>query len=655
MDKTEATWVSGDEKHFGQDVNRFFWAVTMISLIGWVCFRVGESYFENIQFQGWYNLLVPLAVVCILMLHVRSDPALRAISLKYSDVFKKHADDKVTAAQKDMSFSQKHNNLNQIPVIRQLSRWIYTNGIIFTIVLSLIFINAWLIRVDNLNVLPLQNDEFLSDSAVKYILGGQFKFSDLQYGADANQSEEFYSRAMPYSLGAALTVKILGGDYMSYFNIRFFSVICGFLTLVVFYFLLRKHFSRSTLVFSLLALSTFHLFVYYSRVARMYALHVLLFFIMVLIFDSLFSKIVHDKLMRYIGIRETIKYYTSFIKQNALLFALFVIIFVIDINVHYTGIFILPIIYCYALIHVPNHRQLFYPVSLVIGAIVVFLGLFLSGVHFVGDWYLNFKGEVYWRWFDQNFQYLKGGYFTVLVFLFPLFFIRQAPAFIKLSYVAFFSVLPLYIFLFNGNKFSDPRYLMYLYPFFIVTVVYSLSLIASMIFHTTRYQRFVFVSSLLIMFALIVTPFRVNGLCLDNALMSCPISDNSRIFSVDRWNYNHDEYYQIIKSSIDSDTVIASRSIYDFYIEKYGLTNPLMRLSEPSKKYVYKWSKFSISQLANKDVVLIDYPQIAYYKNYNLPYDHIYNYLMNKRKNKTELYRSADNKVVVYRFDKKAQ
>jgi hypothetical protein len=134
--------------------------------------------------------------------------------------------------------------------------------------------------------------------------------------------------------------------------------------------------------------------------------------------------------------------------------------------------------------------------------------------------------------------------------------------------------------------------------------------------------------------------------------MSCPISDNSRIFSIDRWNYNHDEYFQIIKDSATPDTAIASRSIYDFYIEKYGLTNPLMRLSKPTKEYVRDWSEFSISELSKKDVILIDYPQIVYYESLNAPYDQIYDHLLNWRKNKIVLYRSSDNKVVVYKFDK---
>jgi hypothetical protein len=160
---------------------------------------------------------------------------------------------------------------------------------------------------------------------------------------------------------------------------------------------------------------------------------------------------------------------------------------------------------------------------------------------------------------------------------------------------------------------------------------------------------------MLLMFVVFILPLQVNGVCYENTLFVCPISDRTKIFTVDRWNYNHDEYFQIVKDNATPETIIASRSIYDFYIEKYELhNNTLMRLSEPTKQYVRDWSKFSISDLSEKDVILIDYPQIVYYENLNSPYDHIYDYLLNQRKNKTVLYRSSDNKVVVYQFKKES-
>jgi hypothetical protein len=605
--------------------------------------------------QDWYNILLVVPVIGFFFLNFFGDSTLDRLAKKFEPVFKEKEREQLEMNERASDFPGRFKRLSKIMVLRSMASWIYKNGWVFCILLILVLLNGYLIRVNNLNILPLQNDEFLTHNAVKYIVQGNFSLTDLKYGADDNQSDEFYSRALPYSLGAAIITKMFGGDYYSYFNLRYFSVICGFLTLIVFYFLLRKHLPRPVIIFTIFGLSTYYLLVYYSRVARMYAFHILLFFLMIFIFDWLFSKIKKDRITEHLGLRGTARYFWNFFKKNFIGILLFVAVLAVDLKSHYTAIFVLPIIFFYSLLNLRSHRQLFYPILLVIVALLVFAGLFLFGYHFIGDWYFNTEGEHYWKFLDYNFAFLKGGYLSILIFLFPLLFFKYIPSLIKLSYAAFFSIVPMYVFLFNGITFHDPRYLMFLYPFFVITVIYSLHLIVKMVLINIkgRFADLLYAIVGIFLFIMVVSPFVIGGVCVDNRLFSCPISSQSKIFNVDRWNYNHDAYFQIIKNNLTDDTLIISRSIYDFYLKKYNITNDTFLINTTTKEYMHGPNfYYFVSELEKEDIVFIVYPYLAYSPNTTEPYDKVYDYLINKRNDKKVLYQSSDNKVIVYQLDK---
>src|SRR3989339_546242 len=162
-------------------------------------------------------------------------------------------------------------------------KWMYREGWWYSFVLALILLNSFMISIDNLDLLPLQNDEFLTYNAVNYIINGDFKMIDFQYGADSSKSQLFYSRSLPFSLGVAFFVKILGGDSLNYFNLRFFSVFCWVLTLIVFYLILKIFLTKIPLLFLLFSFSLFYLNIYYSRVSRMYSLFLFIFFVLILL------------------------------------------------------------------------------------------------------------------------------------------------------------------------------------------------------------------------------------------------------------------------------------------------------------------------------------------------------------------------------------
>ncbi|MFA6512071.1 MAG: hypothetical protein WCV86_03050 [Patescibacteria group bacterium] len=635
--------------------NVVMWFIVIAATIFWVSFKVGGYYTSTLFFLDWYNLILLVPIGGALLLNHVKDPTVVDWSAQAEKISQKKESEVAAQKKRGQSFNRSWPRLTTIPILGGLMRWGYKEGIVFSVIFLFILVNAFFIRVNNVDILPLQNDEFLSQIAVQYILDHGISMSDLQYGADSSASEDFYSRALPYSLGAALTTRLLGGDYMSYYNLRLFSVIAGILFLFVFYLLVRRYFSKTLQLLSLFSLSSFYLFVYYSRVARMYSLHLFLFFLSVLLFVWLFSKIESDVMTSYVDLKTTIRYFIHFIKKNYLAFGGLLFVWFIDIQTHYTGILFLPIILLYFIFHLKRHRQLFYPIVLIISGIASLFILYFMGVSFIGSWYGNMKGDVYWRFLDYTFSYLSGGYLTVPLFLFPLFFYKKVPSLIKLSYAAFFSVVPLYVFVFNGSLFGDPRYMIFIYPFYILTIVYSLYVLVSMIaqhISVPQIRTLSFGVLLSALFVLLITPLAVFGVCQSNAALSCPISHTSRIFNLDRWNYNHDAYFKIIKENLTTNSVILSRSIYDFYIAKYDITAPIMRLSDPTKDYVNKGVKFTIPELEEKDLIFIDYPHLAYYANLTDSYNGIYHYLLNHRDDKQLLYQSGDGKVFVYRYSK---
>lgn len=619
--------------------NKILWLLVAASFVTRLSFNITSDN-KNGQLILLYNLAIIIPVIGIALLHWLKDPALRYLYNKFNKLFpEKNPQSRVNVLSENKK--EKTGRLNK-------------KNLIFIILLSLVFVNAWLLLSVNLGVLPLQNDEFLTVNAVEYIADGNFQLEDLKYGADYKLSDEFYSRALPYSLGAALTVKLLGGDYTNYANLRMFSVVSVFLALVVFYFLLRRYFTKITLLFTLYGLSIFYLFICHARIARMYAFHLLLFFLMVLLVDRMFSWIQKERIERRQSLGESARYYLVFVKKNIFYILLFFIVLGVDLKTHIHGIFIVPVIYVYSLMLLKNHRQLFYPFVFMSGVLVLFLALFFSGNHFVGDWYLNTQGKVYWKFIEFNFANLKGGYLAMPIFLFPLFFYRLLPSIIKLSYAAFFTIVPMYVFFFNGSVFHDPRYMIFIYPFFIITVIYSLYLISSLIFSwvNNKLRPWLVTGLFFLLFILIISPVKVSGVCSESFLLTCPENHHTRIFSLDRWNYNHDEYFQIIKENITRETVIVSRSIYDFYLEKYELENEIMRLAEGDKNYFKKSQAYTITDLESKDIIFIVYSQLSYSANATASLDPIYIYLYKERRDKEVLYHTENNKVMVFHLNK---
>ncbi|HLD54992.1 MAG TPA: hypothetical protein VJB35_01905 [Candidatus Nanoarchaeia archaeon] len=525
-------------------------------------------------------------------------------------------------------------------------KWMYREGWWYSFVLALILLNSFMISIDNLDLLPLQNDEFLTYNAVNYIINGDFKMIDFQYGADSSKSQLFYSRSLPFSLGVAFFVKILGGDSLNYFNLRFFSVFCWVLTLIVFYLILKIFLTKIPLLFLLFSFSLFYLNIYYSRVSRMYSLFLFIFFVLILLGLKIFSKLKEEK--KFPSIKRSLLIQKEFFISNFREITLFLIIFFIGIKVHYHTFFVLIIFYFYLVFNIKKYKWLFYPLIL-----FLIIGLFLIGFHLfiyplIGVWYFNSRGIIYPQFLEYNYKYLAGGIGTIMLFFIPLFQLKKSPNLIKFSYIVLFSIVPLYLFLFNGIQFHEPRYMMFIYPFYLIIIVYSIYLISKLFTEKNKFKTILFLFSLFILF---ITPFTIFGICGNNLLVSCPISHESKIFNLDRWNYDYDEIYQKIKENLEDDTIIVGRTIHEFYLEKYSIDNDVYPLIENIDYPKDSFTEYSKEDLEKKDLIFVEYPELIYVQREE-SFDEIYNYLDN-REDKKLIYESEDKKTLVYSISKK--
>lgn len=147
----------------------------------------------------------------------------------------------------------------------------------------------------------------------------------------------------------------------------------------------------------------------------------------------------------------------------------------------------------------------------------------------------------------------------------------------------------------------------------------------------------------ILLFTLIISNIQIAGLCYESSLTDCPISHESRVFSIDRWNYNYDEIYSIINNNIQPDDILVGRVLYPYYLDKYNIKNDNYVLTNRTK--------IPISKIQENDVIFVIHPQLVYH-NYEIKTNqHIYVYLYNN-KQKSLIYRSEDRKTVIYKIEK---
>jgi len=131
--------------------------------------------------------------------------------------------------------------------------------------LAAILLFAFFIRIYALGNAPFWIDESISSIASTSIL---------EKGLPIFDSGAMYNRALVFHYIQAFFLNFGSTDFMA----RFFSVICGLLTVFLAY-KIGKEYSKSGGLISALFMAVFYLEVFYSRQARFYQLFQLMFFL----------------------------------------------------------------------------------------------------------------------------------------------------------------------------------------------------------------------------------------------------------------------------------------------------------------------------------------------------------------------------------------
>jgi len=489
-----------------------------------------------------------------------------------NDIEKETKDEYSEEKNREQNFAKNHPKMNKIPALNHILKWMHKIGWLYSFILIIIITNGFFISFVNLDILPLQNDEFLTTSAVKSILSGELVLSDFLHGSDSSLSTKWYSRAWPYSLCTAFFVKILGSSYpYSYFSLRIFSVIAGTMTLILFFYLMRHmKVNKTVCLFSTYSFSVFFIFVYYSRVARMYCLLLPLFFVVCFLLFKLLNKIIKSKASLF-----------SDIKTNFLSILLILIVIIVSLIIHKNILTVFIPLYILLIYYSRTYKKLKLPVTICNLCLSAVLLLLILGYKLIGMWYFNVEHEIYSKFLVYCYTYLAGKEITLIIFaslLFSVLLLKKTklnPS-LKIAYFIFLSILPHFIFLANGKMFHDPRYILFLYPLYIFISVYTLFYLSRILFPKNKYAcLFAFTG----MFILIITNIQITNICFDSPITDCPITHESRIFSTDRWSYNHDETYSFIKENMKDGGILVGRTLYGYYLDKYELRNEISLLN----------------------------------------------------------------------------
>ena len=168
------------------------------------------------------------------------------------------------------NFPKRFPALNILPVIRNIFRWMYAQGWVYTIALVLIISIGFSLRIYRLDSRNIYGDEF---QTVSVAAGNYFSGTFNQWDWQKQELNKItYKRAWPHTWLIAQTYRIFG---ISEWSSRLVSVIFGTL-LILFSYIVAKGLFRckdTALLFSaLISLDT--LFIEWSRFARMYILFI---------------------------------------------------------------------------------------------------------------------------------------------------------------------------------------------------------------------------------------------------------------------------------------------------------------------------------------------------------------------------------------------
>jgi len=414
------------------------------------------------------------------------------------------------------------------------------------ILLIIILLFAFFLRIYALGNAPFWIDESISSIASENIL---------EKGLPVFDSGMLYGRAIVFHYIQAFFMIFGSIDFMA----RFFSVICGLLT-VFLAFKIGKEYSKSGGLISALFMAVFYLEVFYSRQARFYQLFQLMFFLsLYLLYKS---------------------------KENPRLIYFALISFFIAVDTHVAGLVLIPFFILHILIY---NKQKYLSFVTLIPLIRHFIGLFKvstsstsSAVNYVSK-YISYL---------TNIKYL-------FIFLVP----GIIWSFIKKKRLTFLLVVPSIILLF-GVFFVKYFALRYAYFFVFPLVLYS-SLLISFLYE--RYGKLMLISVfiLLIFPSNLIFPYTYVNVVL-------PIDKNYYDTSAPEINYK-DISEDVLIDLKDNTLVTMFSSGVEWYIKKPDYVFPfsMTGIGNDTISYnnldVYSGAKITTTKPSGKFYFITDY------------------------------------------------
>ena len=431
---------------------------------------------------------------------------------------------------------------------------------------------------------------------------------------------------MPFSLGTAF-FSFFVGDY-SPFSLRLFSVFVGTLTIILFYIFLK--FFRVNKIIRLLstyAFSVFYLFVYYSRVSRMYSLLVFVFILSLILFLKIIERIKYSPNSLIFDI-----------KKNFLIILSFVALSIIGLKIHLNFLFFFIIaffIIVYEQIFFKKLRSISYILTTLL--IISILLEYFNIISLIPSWYFNINHVINYQFITYSYQFLNANKFIfILIFSsIPLFFMSKTDYLYKISLISYSSVILFFTFLVNGTQFHDPRYMIFIYEFIFFISIYTISIFFKLI----NIKKIIKIILILAFTVILIVPLQVSNICVESSITTCPISHESKIWYLDRWNYNYDEIYAFIKLNITDKDILIGNAFYPYYLEKYNITNSVYQLANSPQ--------MNILTIKNRDLIFVEHPQLIFRTPEIEENQKIYLSLI--KSNKKLIYHSEDNKTLIYR------
>lgn len=176
-------------------------------------------------------------------------------------------------AKRREEFGEKFPRIDSIPVVRRFVRWVYKEGWIYSIGLTLVVLVGLGLRLWNLGKLGIWWDE-----GIVYMSGEAILVTKLPY----LESGFLYSRDLPHLYTTALSFLVFGENE---FSLRLPSVLFGVALIVVIYWLSKEILKSKNIALLASTLVAFHYwFLEFSRWGRSYIMVALLVSLSILFF-----------------------------------------------------------------------------------------------------------------------------------------------------------------------------------------------------------------------------------------------------------------------------------------------------------------------------------------------------------------------------------